>query len=81
MFPKLEETIISNRLSKDVCNLIICGAIFDLNKPIWVCLRDNMLPKMTVFKGNVLGPRSKLWIFSHSNARLIVFLHPNDEFG
>jgi hypothetical protein len=57
MFPKLEDNIIPNRLSKDVCNLIICGAIFNFNKPIWVCLRDYIIPKMMVFNGNVLGPR------------------------
>jgi hypothetical protein len=78
---ELEENIIPNRLSEDICNLIMCGTVLKQNEPIWVCLSDNMILKMMIFDGNMLCPRSKFWILGHCNARLIVFLDFDNKFG
>jgi hypothetical protein len=72
MLPEFVENVIPDRFSKDICNLTIYGAILKLNKFIWICLGDDMFPKVMEFNCNVLGPRSKLMIFSHCNTRLIV---------
>jgi hypothetical protein len=57
---ELEENIIPNRLSEDICDLIMCGTVLEQNEPIWVRLSDNMIPKKKIiFDGNMLCPRSK----------------------
>jgi hypothetical protein len=78
---ELEENIIPNRLSEDIRNLIMCGTVLKQNEPIWVCLSDNMIPKMMIFDGNILCPRSKFWFLRHRNARLIVFSNFDKIFG
>jgi hypothetical protein len=77
---ELEENIIPNRLCEDIRDLM-CGTVLEQNEPIWVRLSDNMIPKMMIFDGSMLCPRSKFWILGHRNARLIVFSNFDNRFG
>lgn len=43
-------------------------------------MSDDMLPKVMILDGNMLGAWGELGVVRHGYARLIVLVHSNDKF-
>ena len=74
-FSQVKKRLIIQGFSKDICQLLLGGNIFDVNIPFLIVAGFDPASKVMIFNSNVLCPKSKFLRVSHCNSGLVILMH------